>query len=356
MQIDFFAIDFKEGENLRYQYMLEGDKSWGAPSSQRTVNYANLAPGAYRFMVRAVNADGVASAQPATISFRILSPIWQRWWFVTACALIVGGVCFSLYRYRIARLREINAALLEAKLAEENLRKANEDRLKELERVRKRIATDLHDDIGSSLTRISLLSEVAQRQIPAGPTSSDGPLSVIAGLSREAVDSMSDIVWAINPEKDSFGDLTQRMRRFAGDVFSARGIEFRFRLPESDRDLKVGANFRRELFLIFKEAVNNSVRHSECTEAEIEFRLDTDKLFLELSDNGHGFDAGYKSMGHGLASMRERTEGLGGSLEIISREGQGTTLSLVVPLSPRDGGARRGTRRPKERSYCMNMR
>jgi signal transduction histidine kinase len=253
--------------------------------------------------------------------------------------LLVGVILFSLYRYRVTRLRAINAALMEAKLAEEKLRKANEERLVELEQVRKRIATDLHDDIGSSLTRISLLSEVAQRREGDSEKSGPGSLSTIAGLSRELVDSMSDIVWAINPERDHLGDLTQRMRRFASDVFTAREIDFHFRFPDAERDVRVGANLRRELFLIFKEAVNNSVRHSECTEAEIEFKMDGNRVFLNLRDNGRGFDVLSKSNGHGLASMRARAEGLGGSLEIMSDQGSGTTLTFVIPLAHQDGGS-----------------
>ena len=340
LQIDFFGIDFSAGEPLRYQYKLEGaDQDWSAPTEQRTVTYARLQPGAYRFLVRAVNADGHASDKPAIVSFRILAPIWLRWWFISLAVLLTGALFFSLYRYRMARLREVNAALTEAKRAEERLRKSKEERLVELEQVRKRIATDLHDDIGSSLTRISLLSEVAQRQGREVETSAGGSLSVIAGLSRELVDSMSDIVWAINPEKDSLGDLTQRMRHFASDVFTARGIDCRFRFPDSERDVRVGANVRRELFLIFKEAVNNTVRHSGCTEAGIEFRIDSEGLFLRLKDNGRGFDAQNKSNGHGLASMRARTEGLGGKLEIVSHQGSGTTLTFVIPLGHQDGAA-----------------
>jgi ligand-binding sensor domain-containing protein len=340
IQAEFVSLSFSSGETLRYQYKLEGaDKDWGAPTLQRTVNYANLAPGPYRFLVRAINADGVESAQPATISFRVLAPIWRRWWFIALVVLIVGALLFLLYRYRMARLREINTALMEAKLAEENLRKSKEERLVELERVRKRIATDLHDDIGSSLTRISLLSEVTQRQGHQVETPAGGSLSVIAGLSRELVDSMSDIVWAINPEKDRLGDLTQRMRHFASDVFAARAIDFRFRLPKSEHEVRVGANFRRELFLIFKEAVNNAVRHSGCTEAEIEFRVDRDGVFLQLSDNGHGFDVLNKGSGHGLASMHARTEGLGGKLEIVSDQGSGTKLTFTIPMSRQDGAA-----------------
>ena len=344
LQIDFFGIDFNAGESLRYQYKLEGaDQDWSTPVEQRTVTFANLQPGTYRFLVRAVNADGLTSERLAVVSFRILAPIWLRWWFITLCALLVGGILLLLYRYRMAHLRKTNAALMEAKLAEENLRKANEQRLVELERVRKRIATDLHDDIGSSLTRISLLSEVTQRKGREVETSAGGSLSVIAGLSRELVDSMSDIVWAINPERDSLGDLTQRMRHFASDVLTARGIDFRFRFPDSERDVKVGANLRRELFLIFKEAVNNTVRHSGCTTAEIEFEVDGHCVFLKLSDNGRGFDVlGKKGSGHGLASMRARTEGLGGKLEIGSQPGSGATLTFVIPLGHQDGASPRG--------------
>jgi signal transduction histidine kinase/ligand-binding sensor domain-containing protein len=342
LQIEFFGIDFRPGENLRYQFMLEGaDPGWSAPTEQRSVTFANLRPGSYRFLVRGVNADGVVSEQPAVVSFRILPPLWLRWWFLALATLLMMALLYAFYRYRMSRLREVNAALREANRAEENLRKSKEERLVELEQVRKRIATDLHDDIGSSLTRISLLSEVTQLQGRQIETSAGGSLSVIAGLSRELVESMSDIVWAINPERDSLGDLTQRMRHFASDVFSARGIDFRFRLPDSERDLRVGANFRRELFLIFKEAVNNAVRHSGCTDAEIEFKVDGEGMLLKIMDNGRGFDAQGNGSGHGLTSMRSRIEGLGGRLEIESHQGAGTTLTFVIPLGAGDGNVLR---------------
>ena len=220
--------------------------------------------------------------------------------------------------------------------AEEALRRSREERFAELERVRRRIATDLHDDIGSSLTRISLLSEVVGRQVSDVEAPVKAPLSSIAQLSRELVDSMSDIVWAINPTKDHLSDLSQRMRHFASDVFTARGIDFRFVAPDAESNIKVGANFRRELFLLFKEAVNNAVRHSRCTEAAIDFRQDAATLLLTVRDNGRGFDILKKSAGHGLVSMRERTEGLAGKLEIVSGENEGTTLTVAIPLSQHD--------------------
>ena len=337
LQIDFFGLDFQAGQTLRYQFKLEGaDSGWGAPTEQRTVTYANLKPGSYRFMVRALTTDGAVSEKPAILSFKILPPIWLRWWFLALASLLMLALLYAFYRYRMAHLRAVNLALREANLAEEQLRKSKEERLVELEHVRKRIATDLHDDIGSSLTRISLLSEVTQRQGHQAEREG-GSLAVIAGLARELVDSMSDIVWAINPERDHLGDLTQRMRHFASDVLAARGIEFRFLFPDSDRDLRVGANFRRELFLIFKEAVNNVVRHSACTRVEIDFKVDGQGVFLKVFDNGRGFDAQSKVSGHGLKSMRSRIESLGGRLEIESHPDAGTTLSFVIPLGPHDG-------------------
>ena len=223
--------------------------------------------------------------------------------------------------------------ITERKRAEEALQRSREERLIELERVRRRIATDLHDDIGSSLTQISILSEVIRQRVGQDRSPVTEPLEQIAGASRELVDSMSDIVWAINPQKDHLRDLTQRMRRFAADSFTARNIKFQLRLPDAEADIKLGANLRREVFLIFKESVNNMVRHAHCTEAEIDLHFADDALTLKLSDNGRGFDLTRESDGHGLMSMRDRAKGIGGELELTSQPELGTTITLHIPLN-----------------------
>ena len=311
LQIDFSSVSVGAAGSLRYQYKLEGaDGDWSAPTFQRAVAYASLPPGRYRFLVRAVNTDGAISSTPAVVSFRIVPPVWQRWWFVALAATLVASGIHLIYRYRTRRLLE-------------------------LERVRTRIATDLHDDIGASLSQIAILSEVARQRVGADDGPVTKPLSLIAATSRELVDAMSDIVWAINPKRDSLRDLVQRMRRFASDTFTARGISFRFRAPDAGEHTRAGADVRREVFLVFKESVNNMARHSGCTEAEIEFRVAGGSLSLELRDNGKGFDVGGESAdgnGHGLMSMRERAQRLGGRLEILSGDGQGTTVRLRVPL------------------------
>ena len=232
-------------------------------------------------------------------------------------------------RYFTGIIRDIS----ERKRAEKALRRSRDERLVELERVRQRIAADLHDDVGSSLTQIAILSEVIQQRTERADAVVTKQLSMIAGASRELVDAMSDIVWAINPQKDHLHDLTQRMRRFAADTFTARNISVRLRLPDRDNDVRLGANLRREVFLIFKEVVNNIVRHSGCTQADIHLSLTDGRLELRLSDNGHGFDVTRDSDGHGLVSMRARARGVGGKVVVNSLPGQGTTIHLDVPLS-----------------------
>jgi signal transduction histidine kinase len=212
--------------------------------------------------------------------------------------------------------------------------------------VRARIATDLHDDIGSSLTQIAILSEVAHQQsgLAGDGAKITDPITRIISVSNELVDTMSDIVWAINPKKDHLSDLAQRMRRFANDLFTARQIVFQFRASEPEHDIEIGANVRREVFLIFKEGVNNVVRHSGCTRAEIEFQIESDWLVLRVRDNGRGFDSevtvddsarvGSSARGgNGLPSMRKRAQEMGGQFQIESRRGEGTIVTLRVLIA-----------------------
>jgi len=212
--------------------------------------------------------------------------------------------------------------------------------------VRRRIATDLHDDIGSSLTQITILSEVAHQNVDRKDEKSLDALTRVISVSNELVEAMSDIVWAINPKKDHLSDLLQRMRRFASDIFTARGISFRFRAPTTDSNIELGANLRREIFLVFKESVNNVVKHSGCSRADIEFQMDGDWLVLKVNDDGKGFDTALAADastdgvthwkgGNGIMSMRKRATEMGGQFNIVSGNGKGTTSTLRVPVTKR---------------------
>ncbi len=209
------------------------------------------------------------------------------------------------------------------------------DRLLELERVRTRIATDLHDDIGSSLSQIAILSEVVRQNVGRDSADANEPLSQITTSSSELMDTMSDIIWAVDPHKDHLTDLTQRMRRFASDVLTARHIDFEFQAPDSRHNLNLSADVRRQVFLVFKESINNIVRHSACSHVHIEFRVDRDRLVLMIRDNGRGFDLDQESDGHGLMSMARRAKEMGGAMEINSQPGAGACVALEMPISGR---------------------
>ncbi|HRH44646.1 MAG TPA: PAS domain S-box protein, partial [Pyrinomonadaceae bacterium] len=239
-------------------------------------------------------------------------------------------------RYFTGIARDIS----ERKRAEEALQKAREEKIKELQRVRTRIATDLHDDIGSSLTQIAVLSGVSRREVLEKKEVSIAPLEKISTVSNELVESMSDIVWAINPRKDSLRELIFRMRRFASDILTASDIEFEFDSPDSEVEVRLDANIRREVFVIFKECINNIVRHSGAKNVEIIFKVLDSEIFIKISDDGNGFET--KTVlsdnfspdkgGNGLINMRRRANDLGGVCKIKS-SAKGTTIGLKIPFA-----------------------
>jgi signal transduction histidine kinase/ligand-binding sensor domain-containing protein len=294
------------GEGLQYQYRLDQGE-WSAPASQETVQLAGLSSGRYAFEARAVSVAGVPGERTARVHFLVLAPIWQRWWFLLAAGLAIAAVVATLHRMRV-------------------------DRLLALERVRTRIATDLHDDIGASLSQIAILSEVARHQTNGTSPDVSTALERIAATARETVDSMSDIVWAINPRRDALSDLTHRMRRFGNDTCSASEVRFVFQAPGDDDPHRLSANLRREVYLIFKEAVNNAVRHAEATTIDAGLAIERQHLVLTIRDNGRGFRPDTAVDGNGVASMRRRAGAVKGQLDLASAPTEGTVIKLSAPI------------------------
>jgi signal transduction histidine kinase len=318
LQVNFIGLNFTSGNVLRYQYKLEGaDTDWSAPGEQREVNYANLAPGRYVFLVRAANSDGTLTAIPAKVAFTILRPIWQRWWFVSLIAIALTFAAYSLYRYRVSRI-----------LAFANMRT--------------RIATDLHDDIGSGLSRMAILSEVVKRQLgDNGASQSTSLLTEIADSARTLVDAMRDIVWAIDPRRDDLSNVVFRARQFASDLLEPQKIRLDFQVPSELSRVTLDPEQRRQLFLIFKEAFNNVARHARCDSLSFRVVISRNRLEVEIKDDGYGFvphgqtQEEVRPGGLGLENMRTRAEKLGGQLTIDSSPGNGTRLKLLVPIKKR---------------------
>jgi signal transduction histidine kinase/ligand-binding sensor domain-containing protein len=314
VQIDFFGLSLAAGETLRYQHKLEGASGdWSVPTSARTVTYPNIPPGNYRFFVRAVTTEGSSTISPASVSFIVLRPVWQRWWFLLTLAVSLGLLGYAAYRYRIAKLLE-------------------------LERIRTRIATDLHDDIGASLSRMAILSEVVKQQTGSLNVATYSMLNEIGDSARSLIDSMSDIVWAIDPRKDDLKSIAQRIRQFASDVLESQKIRWTFEFTEGLEEIRLSPDERRQFYLIFKEAINNVAKHSGCTEAKLRIFLENNRLHGEISDNGRGFvlpdpETSFMGMGgNGLKNMQSRACDVGGRLDIDSEPGKGSKIHLLLPL------------------------
>lgn len=306
--------NFRE-TGTRYQTQLIGLEEKPTEWTREPNREFNFLPdGEFTLKIWGMDASGNIS-EPLEIPFRIRPAWWRTWWafalYFVAFAGIISLIAFLIYRNRLMRLLE-------------------------LERVRNRIATDLHDDIGASLSQISILSEILANNPKRKDEEERNSLTKIAETSREVTSSMSDIVWAINPQRDNVADLVQRMRHFASDILSAKDIDFAFFAPVAEGHKKIDVDLRRQIYLVFKEAINNAAKHSQSTEIEINFEEKDGFYILKIKDNGKGFDLMNNVTeanfgGNGVTSMRSRTEAVGGSLKIVSEIGKGTEITLKVP-------------------------
>jgi signal transduction histidine kinase len=298
----FAGASYTDERKLRYKYMLEGyDKDWSEPVQNNSVNYASLPFGHYTFKVLASNGEQW-STQPATFSFEVVRPFYKSFWFL---ALITCLVAASFYFIRVYRLKQ---------------------KLK-VEKLRVNIARDLHDDIGSALGSINLLSENATRRLANTKSVEEvaGVFQKIGYSAQSMLDSMDDIIWTINPEKDSLGDLLIRMREFAIPLLEAKNIAFDMNMNAAD-GVKPSMEIKRNIYLVFKESIFNIVRHSGSTHVDIKALFSQRSFDLTIADNGKGFNINTLNGRNGLKNMRKRADLSGASLQIDSAPGKGTTI------------------------------
>ncbi|HVS00529.1 MAG TPA: two-component regulator propeller domain-containing protein [Thermoanaerobaculia bacterium] len=307
----FAGIDLAAPHRVVYRYRLAGlDRRW-IETDRRSVQYTNLDPGSYRFEVQASSGGGVWS-EPAALSFRILTPLWRRGWFLALIALAIGSVVFWTVRTRVRQLLAI-------------------------ERLRTSLAADLHDHIGAGLTEIAILSEIAAYRTGGGTGGAAAPeLGKMAEIARRLVDQMNDIVWLVNPRRDSLHELFLRLKDSYAELFSHAGVLFRTTNLLLFEHVHLPMDYRENLYLIFKEALHNSLRHSGCSEIELAVAVRGRRLEVILKDDGRGFDtagADGGNGGNGLGNMRRRASRIGGVLAIDSAPQQGTAISFSGPLA-----------------------
>ena len=297
ISFEFSALDYTAPAKNQYAYKLEGvNPDWVyTDASRRIATYTNLDPGQYVFRVKGSNNDGVWNEEGASVRIIIDPPFWQTSWFRLLILLAAAGLIYLVYRYRINRLLE-------------------------LERMRIQIASDLHDDIGSALTKIAVHSEIIQTT--GEKTKVKESSRKIGEMSREIITTLSDIVWSIDARNDSVGDLIDRMRDFLDTAFSPGSIRIDFQTKGLTFQQKINQTLRQNIYLIFKEAVHNAAKHSQASQIRIYLTNGEGDFCMEIADNGKGMDVNQERLGHhGLANMRLRAARIGGELRIEALNG-----------------------------------
>jgi signal transduction histidine kinase len=330
-EFHFTGLSFVAPEKMQFQYRLAGwEQEWQNPANdKRVAEYSYIPPGNYTFQVRASNSDGVWNDTGASLALIVLPQFWQTWWFhtlatLTAIALVAGFVWFVSRRRLRLKLERI-------------------ERQQELERERTRIAKDIHDHLGANLTRISLLSQSAHGELE-NPARAAAQLDRIYDTSRELTRSMDEIVWAVNPQHDTLDSLASYLGNFAQEYLVSLHIRCRLDMPLHLPHWPITAEMRHNVFLAFKEALHNLVKHSGAKEVAISLATEDDGFQLAVRDNGRGFDPAAvparPGRGNGLKNMRQRLEKIGGRCEIQSAPGAGAEIKffVFVPAAARSLG------------------
>ncbi len=302
----YTAICFEDYNQVRYRYKLEGlEDEWNSPTNILEARYTNLKPGKYRFVVD-VSYKGVWLGYNRSVEFRIKRAFWKTPWFLSLAAITILTVLYSLHLNR----------------------KRHKEKQKQ---IRLRIASDLHDDVGSTLSSISIMSDLLQSRLDDSPNSEE-MLRKIGENARNMLESMDDIIWSVNPQNDSFQNIIMRIREYAIPLLEPLDTKFSIIVPENVTSVKVSMDMRRNLFLIAKEAVNNMAKYSGCTEAKIEFSYSHSVLKMTIADNGKGFDTSKENTRNGLRNMKYRGEKVGGKVSVLSTIGQGTIVTFTAKV------------------------
>ncbi|MGH7978812.1 MAG: sensor histidine kinase, partial [Limisphaerales bacterium] len=322
----FAALCFEAPEQSRFRYRIVGlDKGWVEADTLRVADYTHLPPNDYRFQVIACNSDGVWNKTGATLDFTVEPYFYQtRSFIVLISALILGVVGLTV---RTIATRKYRRALL--RLEQQHA----------IEKDRARIAKDIHDDIGAGLTQITLLSELGRRQ----PEQSGAQLERISDAARDMTRAMDEIVWAVDPQRDTLASLIDYISAYSEDFLRAAGIRCRMDFPAAVPAMQIDAEFRYNLFLALKETLNNIVKHARATEVWLRLSLSSGAFTLAIEDNGHGFEinngggptasADRLSSGLGLPNLKNRLEAVGGRCVMESSPGKGTRVKMTIHLN-----------------------
>lgn len=303
--IEFTALDIAPSHKHQFAYLLEGvDPDWVLSGQRSIVFYTGVAPGRYKFFVKACNADGVWSL-PLSLSIIISPAWWMTWWFKVIVGLILLTVGYLVYLYRLRQILKI-------------------------QKIRLNIANDLHDEIGSNLSSISVDSQMLLSNGSLDETQQE-LASFISKTAKETVETMRDIIWFINPNNDFGKDMIFKMRETAAKLLA--GIKWSFQVSSDVKLEEFNLEIRRNIYLIYKEALNNIVRHANAQSCKIELRNLGNAFLLMIKDDGKGFNEQKVQENNGLRSIKRRAANIKAEVKINSEIGKGTVVNLSIPFS-----------------------
>jgi signal transduction histidine kinase len=307
VSFEFASTDFSAFDNNRFKYQLTGfDKDWIPSGNTRSATYTNLDPGTYTFRVKGSNNDGTWNKEETSVQLVILPPWYLAWWFRIALAVAFLLAAYTFYRYRLAQALKVQS-------------------------IRDRIAGDLHDEVGSNLSNIFIFSNVAQQKVNANDETAP-LLQKISDYTQQSMEAMNDIVWMINTRNDRFENIMVRMRTLAAEFCETSDCKLHLDFDETLNDINLNMEERKNIYLIYKEAINNAAKYAGCKEVWIEMRLTKKVITLKIMDNGKGFDLENTKKGNGLFNMNKRAALLKGALTVISSKDEGTTVQLSFKL------------------------
>jgi signal transduction histidine kinase len=321
LEIHYTGLSFSAPDKVQFKYRLEGHESaWTDAGDTRVAFYNKLPPGHYRFQVEAGNEDDVWSKTGSVLAVAVQPQFWQTWWFRTAVVLVILGLIAAVVRY------------LSTQKLQRQLQALKQQEV--LEKERSRIARDLHDQLGANLTRVALLGEMVETD-KHSPEEVVAHAQQISQAARDTTHSLDEIVWAVNPSNDTLDGLVTYACKYAQEYFALAGVRYRAEVPPQLPSVVIPPEVRHNVFLAFKEAVNNVVKHAQASEARIRLRLQPGNFTLEIEDDGRGIGQPVPpttQAKNGLRNMRKRMEDMHGEFAIAGGAKGGTIVRLVVPI------------------------
>lgn len=312
LTFEFSSNSFRNENKVLYSYQLEkGSKlsEWSTPQPIHTVSLVSLSPGAYTLRVKAMTGENLWSESPTEYSFIINPPYWTTWWFRFLVAAAIIGAVYLLYRFRIKQLEKIMA-------------------------VRMKISRDLHDEIGSTLSGIGIISEMAKQQLNSEkPAELKKSLEKISVNTGETLGKMSDIIWAVNPQNDSFAKIISRLESYARSIAIPLGIQVFIKATEETKRVNLDMQKRNNIYLICKEAINNAIKYSGAQQLFFVIEKNNQHIYITVKDDGKGFDSNRESGGNGLKNMEARAKEIKANLSITSGNGSGTAVELSLSIA-----------------------